>query len=199
MRKDRWQALEERYQTIKRFPKEVILPKVEEQVERLQRVPKKAAIPVIAGVGLLIPSAIYADAALEQSPQERSRDVADFLDNGEAQKATEILMAAGVAITLRSYFVGKRNDEPLLRTLRVSGPALLTAAAGAALLDSHVPINYAIPAGLAWAGAYTTAVNDTINTLQGTRKLDIGLSTLAADAGITSVGATIFLAAAGKL
>lgn len=199
MRNERWQAVEERLHTIRKLPKEVILPKVEEQIERLQKMPKKVAIPAIVGVGLLIPSAIYADAALEQNPQDRSRDVADFLNNEQTQRATEVLMAAGVAITLRSYYVGKRNDESLLHALRVSGPALLTAAAGAALLDSHVPINYAIPAGLAWAGAYTTAVNDTINTLQGTRKTDIRLTTLAADAGIVSAGATIFLAAAGKL
>ncbi len=193
---ERWQA---RLNTAKRVPQEVILPKIEKGLDKLQSVPKKVAIPAVAGVGLLLPAAVYATAAFDESPHDRSEDVADFLDNRQMETATAIIMAAGIAITLNSYFVGKRNDEPLLHALRVSGPALLTAAAGTTLVDIHTPISYAIPAGLAWAGAYTTAIDNVVNTFQGTRKADIRLSSFAANAGIAASGATIFLAAANKL
>jgi nitroreductase len=193
---ERWQA---RLNATKKVPQEVILPKIERGLDKLQSVPKKFAIPAVAGVGLLLPAAVYTTAAFDQSPHDRSEEVADFLDNRQMETATAILMAAGIAITLNSYAVGKRNDEPLLHALRVSGPALLTAAAGTTLVDIHTPISYAIPAGLAWAGAYTTALDNVVNTFQGTRKADIRLSSFAANAGIAASGATIFLAAANKL
>ena len=157
MTNERWQAIEDKLKSARNFPKEILLPKIDRQIDRLQKIPKRVAIPTLTTIGLLLPTTVYADAAFDQSPQERSEDVADFLETRQAETASGIFMAAGIAITLHSYAVGRRNDEPGLRMLRTSGPALLTAAAGSALIDP-LHVNYAIPAGLAWAGTYTQAL-----------------------------------------
>lgn len=198
MTNERWQAIEDKLKSVRNFPTEILLPKIDQQIDKLQNLPKKVAIPTFTTIGLLLPTAVYADAALDQSPQERSKEVADFLDNNQTETAAGILMLAGVALTLHSDRVGKRNDEPGLRALRVSGPALLTAAAGSVLLNT-AEINYAIPTGLAWAGSYSLAMDNVINSLQGTRRTDIRLTSLAANAGIAASGAIPFLAAADKL
>ncbi len=170
-----------------------------QRLEGVKKIPLKVAVPAIVGAGILFPSAVYTDAAFDENPQQRSEDISNFLDNRQTEIAAGVLMTAGLALTLNSYYVGRRNDERPLHLLRVSGPALLTAAAGTALVDAQTTINYAIPAGLTYASTLSIAADNIINTFQGTRRNDIRLSSLAANAGIAATGATVFLAAADKL
>lgn len=187
------------YYATMEFDRAQLKNSLEHVKKRAQKLTKKAFIPTAIAAPVLLSTAIYIDAALDENPAKRSEEISDFLNNRQMEIASGVVMAAGAAITLNSYYVGRREDERGKHILRVSGPALLTAAAGAALLDAQVAIDYSIPTMLFWTGANTAAVNNSINTFQGTNRKDIRTSSIAATVGISAASATPFLIAADKL
>lgn len=167
--------------------------------EGIKKTARKAAIPALVGAGILFPTAVYTDSALDESPQKRSEEISDFLDNRQTEIVEGVLMTAGIALTVNGHLRGRKYDERKLHALRITGPALLTVAAGSAFINSQTTINYAIPAGLTLAGTYAIAATNIIDTFERTRDKALRTSTVAAGAGIVATGATIFLAAADKL
>jgi hypothetical protein len=160
---------------------------------------KKALWPAVIGAGVLFPATIYAQTAATDGTHERSAEISHFLDNHPSEIIEGIAMAAGVALTINGHLAGEKWDEKKLHALRVAGPALLTAAAGSAFIDSQMSINYAIPTGLAFAGFYTTAVTNAVSTFERTKDKDLRISVLAASSTIAGLGAAIVLAATEKL
>jgi hypothetical protein len=173
--------------------------KLQAYSNKIKSVGRKALVPTLVGAGTLFPAGVYINAAMDENPSSRSTEVADFLDTRQTKIAGGVLLAAGVALTLNAYATGRRYDEEKLHALRVSGPALLTAAAAAALVDTQLTMNYAIPAGLALASTYSTAATGIISTFERTRDPFIRNTSIGVSAAIATSGATIFLAAADKL
>lgn len=168
-------------------------------ISAAKKVPPKVALSALAGAGILFPTAVYVDSASDQNPQERSEEVSNFINNRQSEIAEGVILSAGLAFTINAHATGKKYDEKQLHALRISGPALLTAAAGAALIDSQTAINYAIPAGFALTGTYAMAATTVINTFESTRNNLLRKTSVLSGAGLVAIGGTVFLAAANKL
>jgi hypothetical protein len=170
-----------------------------EKLDRVKKSSKKLLWPAVIGAGVLFPSAVFTHTAATEGMQRRSEEISHFLDNRPAEIVEGVAMAAGVALTINGYLAGEKWDEKKLHALRVAGPALLTAAATTAFVDSQTSINYAIPTSLAFAGLYTTAVINTVSIFERTKDLPLRTSALVAGSTIALLGATIVLAATEKL
>lgn len=167
--------------------------------EKIKRIARKSALPAAIGVGILFPTAVYADTAINEEVTPISEKVSDLSDNSTAHTLEAVAIATGLAMTGSAYFTGKRWDEKRLHTLRVAGPVLLTASATATFIDSIGTINYAIPSGFAYASTIAFGATNIISTFERYRDKNIRAFSVATGAMLMTAGAAIFLAAADKI
>lgn len=167
--------------------------------EKIKRIARKSALPAAISAAVLFPTAVYTDTAINEDVTRISDHLSDLSDNSTAQKLEAVAFVTGIAMTANANASAKRWDEKKLHILRVAGPSLLSAASASAFIDSQITLNYAIPAGLAYASTIAIGATNIRSTFERTRDMNIRSTTVAVNAAFMVSGAAIFLAAADKL
>lgn len=165
---------------------------------------RAAGTAAVITAGTLLPYAVNASAETDQftpeSPtfsqnsKDKSEEISDLLSTNEAKAVLIAGFGLSVAALASSYFLGKKYDNNMERILRVSGPALFSAATATLLLDSYEQIPSQIPAGLILGASIMAAGQTIVNAFEHHQEAGVRSSAIAFGGALISIGMATFFA-----